>query len=277
MTRPFRERDGGGYNALILAAGRGENDPIARAFGISHKSLLPVAGRPMLLRVVDALESCARIRHVVVSIDRPELARRLLDEAGFDDVEIVKSSASAPASVLHAVRADHAPLPLLITTADHALLNRAMLDAFLSATTASGADLTVGLAAAETILSAYPETKRTFLNFAGARYSGCNLFALNSVRALNAVAFWQSLDENRKSPWRLIGAFGILPLFSYAIGRLTRERAFEAASKALNGTIRPVDLPFAEAAIDVDKPSDKELVELILASRQSSDERAEGP
>ena len=44
-------------NALILAGSRGPDDPMARAAGVSHKALLPVAGVPMLLRVVEALRA----------------------------------------------------------------------------------------------------------------------------------------------------------------------------------------------------------------------------
>ncbi|NJM91716.1 MAG: hypothetical protein HC861_02805 [Rhodospirillaceae bacterium] len=39
-------------NALILAGSRGPDDPMAKAANVSHKALLPVAGVPMLLRVV---------------------------------------------------------------------------------------------------------------------------------------------------------------------------------------------------------------------------------
>jgi hypothetical protein len=55
----------------------------------------------------------------------------------------------------------------------------------------------------------------------------------------------------------------------YASGRLTLGGAFEAVSKKLGITAAPVLLPFAEAAIDVDKPSDLALVEEILAARRA--------
>ena len=42
------------------------------------------------------------------------------------------------------------------------------------------------------------------------------------------------------------------------------ERAFAIASRRIGIVARPILLPFAEAAIDVDKPADKELAEQIL-------------
>ena len=43
------------------------------------------------------------------------------------------------------------------------------------------------------------------------------------------------------------------------------EKAFELASQKIGISARPVLLPFANAAVDVDKPEDKELVEEVLA------------
>ena len=45
--------------------------------------------------------------------------------------------------------------------------------------------------------------------------------------------------------------------------------AFEYAADRIGITAAPVLLPFAEAAIDVDKPSDLDLVESILQTRMS--------
>jgi hypothetical protein len=49
---------------------------------------------------------------------------------------------------------------------------------------------------------------------------------------------------------------------------LTPARAFGYMSKRLGLKVAPVFLPFAEAAIDVDKPSDHALAERILKKRQ---------
>ena len=52
-----------------------------------------------------------------------------------------------------------------------------------------------------------------------------------------------------------------------ATGRLSLEQAFAHVSGKLGAQIQPVMLPYAEAAVDVDKPEDKELVERILAGK----------
>ena len=42
-------------DGVVLAAGRGPDDPMAKAFGVAHKCGLAVAGIPMLQRVLAAL------------------------------------------------------------------------------------------------------------------------------------------------------------------------------------------------------------------------------
>ncbi len=78
---------------------------------------------------------------------------------------------------------------------------------------------------------------------------------------------WQYLEQVRKKPWRLIAAFGVMPLLHYLTGTLTLQSAFQIVSRKLGLEVRPVVMPFAEAAIDVDKPADKDLAEEILVKR----------
>ena len=60
--------------------------------------------------------------------------------------------------------------------------------------------------------------------------------------------------------------FGPVSLVLFALRRLTLDAALERASRAIGCRVGAVSLPFAEAAIDVDRPSDLVLVERILAA-----------
>ena len=79
------------------------------------------------------------------------------------------------------------------------------------------------------------------------------------------MAFWRRVEQERKRPWRLVRAFGLRPLFAYLFGRLTLDDAMVRASGVIGARVAAVRLPFAEAAIDVDKPADLALVEAILS------------
>lgn len=254
------------WDALVLAAAR-PGDGLARAFGVSHKCLVPVGGRPMLARVVETLTRHVAVGRVVVAIEDEAVLRAALGAGGADRVEWAVAGDSAAASTAAALDAAGFAGPVLVTTGDHALLDVAMLDHFLAASESCGADVTVGLARAETVLGRYPEAKRTFLAFGRDRVSGCNLYGILTPRARRAVAFWERIETNRKKPLKLAAAFGLVALLRFLTGSLDLDGAFRFASQRIGVVARPVIMPFPEAAIDVDKPEDRELAETIDAAR----------
>jgi hypothetical protein len=127
--------------------------------------------------------------------------------------------------------------------------------------------LAVGVVAESVIRASYPSTTRTYLRFRDGGYSGANLFAFRSRQARRAADFWIRAEEFRKQPWRLARAFGPMSLLLFKLRLLSLEQALERASRSIGCRIRAVPLPFAEAAIDVDRPADLDLVSEILTAR----------
>jgi GTP:adenosylcobinamide-phosphate guanylyltransferase len=240
---------------------------MAKAYGVTHKCLIEIDSEPMLERVTKTLLSSPDIKSVSVSIEEKELLANALGRA-VRDVQFLRSGESAARSALAAIP-ENSEFPWLITTGDHPLLTVEMVHFFLAEAARSHADLCVGLATAETIVARFPEARRTYLAFGPDRVSGCNLFALTSPRARRALAFWHDLEKVRKRPWRLVGAFGPMALLRFLTGRLTLSAAFALASRRLGLIAQPIMMPFAEAAVDVDKPEDKELAEKILSERRT--------
>lgn len=257
-------------HALVLAGSRGPTDPVAASKDMPHKALVPVAGVPMLERVVETLFSGTTIEHVIISADAalldhgfgPLLSERV--QSGKITLAKPKSSPSeSVAAVLDGLSDD--AYPLLVTTADHPLLTTAMVAHFCDEAP-EHADFVLGLAEAATIRARYPDAIRTFYSFEGQGYSGCNLFLLKSPNARNVVTFWREMERHRKRPWRLVARVGIAPLLRYLLNRLSLEAALAHLGTLVGARIGMVAMPFAEAAIDVDKPADLELVETILSA-----------
>ena len=219
----------------------------------------------MLQHVLGALRAAGMFRNIVISIEEASLPEGALGPFA-NIVRLVHSDSSASLSVAKAFDLGSLTPPALVTTADHPLLRQDIIANFLKQSLAAKADLTVGLATAEVILAAYPNARRTFLRFGSEQVSGCNLYAFNTASALKIIEPWHQLEDSRKRPWRLAGALGLGNLLSYLLGTLSLEDAFAAASRRLGIVVRPVLLPFAESAIDVDKPADLELAESIFRS-----------
>lgn len=258
------------FTALVLAGQRGGQDPLAQAAGVSHKCLVSVAGVPMLRRVVAALATSPSIGPIAVSIEHPALLADWQVPDRPDGQLMALTSAGTPSeSVLSAAGALGDPYPLLITTADHPLLSPTIVEAFCAAARRPDIDVAVGLTSREVIVEAYPNNRRTYIKFRDSGYSGANLFAIVSEEGLEAVRFWRRVERERKRPWRMVRAFGWGNLLTYFLRRLTLDQAMVRASRVLGLRAAAVALPFAEAAIDVDKPADLELVEQILAQREA--------
>lgn len=252
-------------STLVLAGARASGDPLCVAEGVESKALINIQGEPMLARVLRALSNSPLVRQpaFVAGLSEPLLERA----RGITPATAAASVEGGPASSLLGALEQDITLPLLVTTCDHALLTSAMVDHFLACAIAGGADLTVGLAGRDTIQAAYPETKRTYLNFGDEPLSGCNLFFIATPAALKVIEFWKSAEQDRKQPWRIAWRFGLLTGLRILIGRPGVQRVFELISARMQARIAIVKMPFAEAAIDVDSPGDLVLVRSILSKR----------
>jgi len=259
-------------HALVLAGSRGPTDPVARAAGLPHKALAPIDGVPMLERVVSALFQAPGIEHVILSTDQAliehGLGKNLTQQIEGGRITLATPKPSPSESVAHVLEGltEGAAFPLLVTTADHPLLTGAMVEHFCGFAP-DHADLVIGLAEAEVIKQRYPDAIRTFYRFKGRGYSGCNLFLMNTPKAHRVVDFWREMERHRKRPWRLVAAVGVVQLLRFVIGRLCLEDALRHLSGKIGAEIGMVAMPFAEAAIDVDKPGDLDLAEAILRAR----------
>jgi hypothetical protein len=154
----------------------------------------------------------------------------------------------------------------VVVTADHALLTPEMFEHFVGSAV-DGDDVLVALVPATALRAAYPESQRTYLRLREDGYSGANLFAFLTPAARRAAEFWQRAERARKQPWRLVASFGPLSLWLFLTRRLDLEGAFERVSQAMGVRVHAVRMPWAEAAIDVDRPADLELVRRVLAER----------
>ncbi len=258
-----------GVVALLLAGDRTDDDAVARVSGVPCKALAPIAGIPMIIRVINALQASRRIASWVLCgpsqaalDDCPQLQQFTAQ----DNVTWLPAGKSLSGSVQAGLeKIDPAPL-VLITTADHALLDAGTLGYFLDRVGESRADVSVGLVRYGLIKATYPEVRRTVLRFSNGGYCGCNLYAVSGARGRDIISFWRRIETNRKKPWLMaVRLFGLGALTRYFCGRLSIEQTSQSILKATGITVDFIELPFAHAGIDVDTPEDKELVEKILA------------
>ncbi len=252
--------------AIVLAGERPGGDPFARARGVTAKALIPVAGEAMVSRVARALADHPGIGRIVVVAqdfealqDDPACAWMTSDKK----IAFARSRATIAATIEQLI--DQGSAPMLVTTADNALLTRAMVDHFLA--TARTHDLGIAMVERRTLLSAYPLSQRSWLKFRGGAWSGANLFWIGGEAVLPLIANWRAVEQDRKKGWRVISAFGPGILLAAVLRLVTLPGAIARIGRRHGIDAKLVSMPQPEACIDVDKPADLALAEAILAAR----------
>lgn len=250
------------WTALLLAGSRPGGDPFAARYGAEIKALIPLAGEAMVLRPLRTLLASKRVETVRILTQEPDLVAPVLpDQPGWS----CEPSSGTIAETLEALcNGPSARWPLLVTTADHALLDAAMIDQFCRG--AEGVDLAIGVVTKSALVKRLPQSRRTWIGFRRGQYTGANLFAFGSAKALKAVALWREVEQDRKKGWRLLLALGLPGLLGLLRLR-TLDQTLAAMGRKLDLTLRAVRLDDPLAAVDVDKPQDYELVSAILERR----------
>ncbi|MGZ8998137.1 MAG: NTP transferase domain-containing protein [Allosphingosinicella sp.] len=259
------------YNGLVLAASRGNLDPLAKAGGVSHKCFIDIAGQPMLRRVVAAVMASGRIGRTIVAIEPDRIAEAKGILAELPRAETIEYVASRE-NIGNSVSAVATPelLPLVITTGDNALHTPEMVRYFCDALDAVKEDAAIGLTPAKYILEKYPDGNRAFHRFRDGAFSSCNIYALLTQKSIEAARVFNSGGQFGKKPRRLIGAFGIFAFLLYKTKLFTLATVLKALSRTVGVRTAPVLMPFAEGPIDVDRIQDWELANRIIREREAA-------
>ncbi len=258
------------YTALVLAASRGNLDPLAQAGGVSHKCFIDIAGQPMLRRVVGAVIASPRVKRTIVAIepDSMDEARELLAPLpGSERIEYVASRDNIASSVIEIAK--EADLPVIVTTGDNALHTAEMVAYFCDSLDTIEEDAALGLTPADAVLDKYPEGNRAFHRFRDGGYSSCNLYAVLTAHGLEAARVFKSGGQFGKKPKRLIGAFGLFAFLLYKSRLFTLRTVLRTLSRGIGVRTAPVLMPFAEGPIDVDRQVDWDLANRIVAAREA--------
>jgi len=266
------------FTAVVLAADRGPDDPVARAAGARCKSMAPIDGAPMVFRVLDALLASTEINartlcgppQSIVELE-PELGARIRS----GEVGWMENKQTPSTSAYHVLQSLPEQTPVLLTTADHAMLSPRIVDYFCAGARNTGCDVVAGVARHEAVTKAYPQTQRTATHLQDGSYCGCNLFAFLTPRARRAADFWRQVETQRKKPLRVIRVLGVMAVLRYLLGQLSLAEALERVSRRLGFKAGAVIIPFPEAAIDVDSVKDWKLVEEIVKGQRTENRNGE--
>lgn len=238
---------------LVVLAGqrRGGIDPLAARFGQSHRSLIPLAGRPLIAHVLQVAAAHPAVASLAVSIEREafdpvwDVLTRL---PGRGNVALVEAQADIAGSVRAAMQGWDGPL--VVTTADHALLTAQSIDAM-----ADGllhADAAFALAPRASVEAVHHGARQPFAAFADGAMVPCDIYGISGADAIRAVEVFRGNGGYDRSASRLARALGPVGLLLLGCRLLTLDDAIARVSRRLRLRLGAVVLDDGTQALDVD-------------------------
>ncbi len=249
-----------------MTGSRDVHNPLLAGTGLDSKVLLPVGGKPMVLSVLETIAACSYKPEIYISSNDPDILSLKTDLA----FNALPSEDKAVRSMLKSLERLPGEEWVLFVSGDHPLLTPEMVDYFIDEAVRRELTFSVAAVNRSEVNRHYPQSKRTYFPVRNGAYSGGNMFLINKKEFHGSAEFMETIDRNRKKPWKNAVMMNPLTILQLLFRQLDIHEVAERASMVFGCKAGIVDMPFAECCMDVDKPSDRELAEIILRKRQLS-------
>jgi GTP:adenosylcobinamide-phosphate guanylyltransferase len=254
-------------DAFIVAGGRPKPDhPLYLESQGGPKALIDINGKPMIQWVIDALDEAETVgRIVVVGLDAQSglTAKKPLsylpDHGGFFQ--------NNAAGIRGLSALDREAEYGLAVCGDIPAIRGKMVDWLVRETVPGKLDVFYVICSRETVETTFPDSRRTFLPFRDGRYCGGSIHVLAMNKDIPVPKIWERLGEARKNPARMTAVIGPRIIFGLLFRRLTVEGVMKVFSRRFRITGRAVFTPFAELAMDIDKPHHLKILRRHLRER----------
>lgn len=248
-------------DAVVLGGG----DAGALGASVPYKGALPVAGRSMVEWVVDALRVSACVRYVAVVVPSATGIGPWADRVE----KIVIHDDGPVANLLAGVDSFGYEHRILALAADLPLVSAESIDGFMEACGDLRHDFYYPVIERTEAEAAYEGVRRTYMRLREGTYTGGNLVVLNphALRANRVLA--ERAFEARKSPVGLARILGVRFVLRLVTRRLTIRAMEEKVGRLIGGSAKAVPTTLVDLAMDVDKPSDLEIVERVIRGRSA--------
>ncbi len=256
--------------AAVVLAGSSpkESDPLAGYTLGRPKGLLPIAGRPMMAYVVEALAGSRYIQNIIVvglpPEDRPPLPVPVTHLPPHGDL-----FSNAEAGINHAMSMNPDLDGIVVSSADIPLLTPDIVDRFIEDCLRTDHDVYYGVVERSVMEGRFPTSRRSYVHLREGDFAGGDMILVRPGAMRANRDLWRQVAEARKSALsqaRILG--GIWPVLRLLARRMSLAEAERRASRALNVRGRAVICRDPEVGMDVDKPFQLEIVRAELEGRR---------
>jgi len=252
-------------DAVVLAGGPQDGVALLQP-GAPNKAFVEIGGVTLVGRVLAALRASAAVGRIVVVA--PPVTHRHCDLALAD--ELRPDGARISESLRNGLAGLDADSDALIVASDLPVLTTQSIDDFAATVGVLSADLVYGCVERRTHLERFPEVPHTWARLRDGTFCGGGLVSIKPRSFPMLERFIERLGAARKHPFKLASLFGWDVLARFAAGRLTIAQAEARAKKILGAPVRALVSSYPETAVNVDRPSDVALAQLLVSRANAS-------
>lgn len=252
--------------AFVAAGGvPSPEDPLYDETQGRPKALLDIAGKPMIQWVLDALDGAKQIQQVVVVGLDPSTPISCSKLAGFvpDQGDLMLNML---AGLDRVCRLDPSAQFVLFTSSDIPGLTPEMVDWRVNTALQTRGDLDYIAVERSVMEERFPTSNRSYVKLKDVEVCGGDINVINTSMAVRKE-LWDRIVAARKHPMQQAALLGFDTLLLILLRRLTFEAAERRISRKLKLDGHAHLAPYAELAMDVDKPHQLEIMRRYMAER----------
>lgn len=247
-------------DCVIMAGGTPTpDDPMYTYTQGRPKALIDMNGRTMLERVVDALQASCSIEDIVVVGLGSDMGMEFQRPVHhLPDQNNLVANALAGINWLRQQKPDTEIL--FLCSADIPTLTGKIVDQFVELCRPFDKAIYYTFATQATIEARFPHSRRTFVKLKGLNVAGGDVAIIHADLADSHHELWQAMTNARKHAWRLARIVGLRLLLKFLFRQVSIADIEAAAQRLINRPAKVILSPYAELAMDADKPSQVELL-----------------
>lgn len=246
---------------VIVLAGAANGGPLREVSPATNEALVEINGKPMIQYVIDGLRQARSVARIVIVAPPGEVEPHVTGR----DLEFVPSRGHIIDNILEALKVLPKDEMFLVVSSDVPLITGQIVDDLVALCQKQSADLYYPIVEKSVAEARFPHVKRTYVPLREGIFTGGNIFLVNPAIVDRAVPVVRAFLDYRKSPLKMVSLLGWGFALRYMVFRnLSLKELEQKVSDMLGIKGAVIICPWPEVGVDVDKPSDLELMRSIL-------------
>ncbi len=251
-------------DCVIVAGGVPQEEDLLYEYTKGQpKALLDMNGRTMLERVVDAYQSSDQIEDIVVvglGSDMGQTFKRPVHHLPAQGRLITNTVAGIDWIVQRKPKTQ----VIMASSADIPLLTVEIVDAVIAMCQPYDFGIYYNFVTKETMEARFSGSKRTFTKLKGVEVAGGDMGIIHPKAITDNRELWDALSNARKNAWQIARQVGIMVLLKLLTRQLSIADIANLATRLTGRQTKVLLNPYAEIAMDGDKPHQIDLLRAEL-------------